>query len=124
MFSQHPDHASKPYWHTEAFIDTLHELKESYLMFKDMGADEIMWDWEGKLVDEAVVEKLLSRYGSFFRENPLGQKLFLTFRIPHNLTLVLGTALKSSQFQPVAKIVFGIYIIQAFCLLGQQDVIK
>ncbi|MDO8509543.1 MAG: phosphoenolpyruvate carboxylase [bacterium] len=83
MFSQHPDNAGRPYWHDHPCIKTHHELKECHLMFKDMGADEVMWDWEGKLVDEAVIEKLWSEYPKFFKNNPLGKKIFLTFRIPN-----------------------------------------
>lgn len=83
MFSQHPDHANRPFWHHQAFIETHSELKESYLMYKDLGAQEIMWDWEGKLVDEAVIEKLLGKYVEFFQKNPLGRDIFLTFRVPN-----------------------------------------
>ncbi len=83
MFSQHPDHASRPFWHNQEFIETHSELKESYLMYKDLGAQEIMWDWEGKLVDEAVIEKLLGKYTEFFQKNPLGRDIFLTFRVPN-----------------------------------------
>lgn len=42
-----------------------------------------MWDWEGKLVDEAVIERLLGSYIKFFREKPIGQEVFLTFRVPN-----------------------------------------
>lgn len=83
MLSQHPDNAKKPYWHTEAFVNTHHELEECFLMFSDLAADEMMWDWEGKLVDESVVEKLLGKYPDFFKKNPLGKEVFLTFRVPN-----------------------------------------
>lgn len=83
MFSQHPDHARKPYWHNNKFIQTHDELKECFLMYKDFAAQEVMWDWEGKWVDESVVEKLLSKHQAFFEKNPLGKNLFLTFRIPN-----------------------------------------
>ncbi len=83
MFSQHPDNAHIPYWHTSAYVKTHHELHECYLMYKDLGAQEMMWDWEGKLVDESVVERLLGSYPEFFRDKPLGKELFLTFRIPN-----------------------------------------
>lgn len=83
MLSQHPDNAKKPYWHKEAFVNTHHELEECFLMFADLSADEMMWDWEGKLVDESVVEKLLGKYPDFFIKNPLGKGVFLTFRVPN-----------------------------------------
>lgn len=83
MFSQHPDHASQPFWHKRELIKTHDELKECYLMFSELGGDEVMWDWEGKLVDEGVTERLLSRYTDFFQRNLLGQDVFLTFRVPN-----------------------------------------
>lgn len=83
MFSQHPDHAQKPYWHKNHLIRTHDELKECYLMLKELGGTEVMWDWEGKLVDEAVIERLLGSYTDFFRKNQIGEKVFLTFRVPN-----------------------------------------
>ncbi|MEK7170000.1 MAG: phosphoenolpyruvate carboxylase, partial [Patescibacteria group bacterium] len=41
------------------------------------------WDWEGKLVDEAVMERLLGEHLAFFKKHPLGEKVFLTFRVPN-----------------------------------------
>ena len=83
MFSQHPDNAGKPYWHNKAYIETQDELRECYLMFKDLGAEEVMWDWEGKFVDEAVIERLLGGHLDFFRKKLLGKDIFLTFRVPN-----------------------------------------
>jgi len=42
-----------------------------------------MWDWEGKFVDEAVVDRLFHHYGVYFRKNQLGKDKFLTYRIPN-----------------------------------------
>jgi len=42
-----------------------------------------MWDWEGKFVDEAVVEKLFQKHHKFFQKKKLGKDVFLTFRIPN-----------------------------------------
>lgn len=83
MFSQHPDHAARPFWHNKSFISTQHELEECLLMFKEMGAEEVMWDWEGKLVDESVIERFLGGHLEFFKKKPLGKELFLTFRVPN-----------------------------------------
>lgn len=83
MFSQHPDHAGKPYWHTKPLIETRDELRECFLMMNDIGAEEVMWDWEGKLVDEAVMERLLGEHLAFFKKHPLGENVFLTFRVPN-----------------------------------------
>ncbi len=83
MVTQHPDHANKPYWHDSAFISTQQEPHEMYLSFSELGATEYKWDWEGKLVDEAVVERILGTYYDYFKDNPLGKEKFLTFRLPN-----------------------------------------
>lgn len=83
MFSQHPDHANIPFWHNHPHIKTQDEIKECYLMFKELVGDEVMWDWEGKFADEAVFEKLMMEYFDFFKEKPIGREFFLTFRVPN-----------------------------------------
>ena len=83
MATQHPDHASKPYWHNEAFIPAIEETRELFLSLSDLGASEFMWDWEGKLVDEAVLERLMAKQFEYFKKNPLGKEKFLTFRLPN-----------------------------------------
>lgn len=83
MATQHPDNAGKPYWHSRAFVSTAAEIKESYLCFSDLDIDEYNWDWEGKFVDEAVVDRLLHKHLDYFQKNPLGREKFLTFRIPN-----------------------------------------
>lgn len=83
MATQHPDNANRPYWASKAFISTSKEVEECYRSFADLGCEEYMWDWEGKFVDEAVVDRLTSRYFDYFKKNPLGAKKFLTFRVPN-----------------------------------------
>lgn len=83
MATQHPDNARKPYWHFRPFISAQAELKESFLCFSDLDVDEYNWDWEGKFVDEAVVDRLLHQHYQYFRKNPLGKNKFLTFRFPN-----------------------------------------
>ncbi len=83
MASQHPDHANAPYWQDDPFITVQHENKETYLAFSDLGIDEYKWDWEGKLVDESVMERLLSNYFQYFKDHPIGKDKFLTFRLPN-----------------------------------------
>lgn len=83
MATQHPDHAGRPYWHDDAFIPTIKEAKECFLCFADLGIDEYKWDWEGKLVDESVLERLLADHWDFFKAHPLGKAKFLTFRLPN-----------------------------------------
>lgn len=85
MATQHPDHANVPFWKSngEPFINTQEEIEECFGAFKDLRCEEYMWDWEGKYVDEAVVDKLYSTYYDFFRRRPLGRETFLTFRLPN-----------------------------------------
>ena len=83
MVTQHPDHASKPYWHSNKLIQTQYETEEAYLSFSELGATEYKWDWEGKLVDESVLERLFGQHFEYFKKYPLGQQKFLTFRLPN-----------------------------------------
>ncbi len=83
MSTQHPDHASKPFWHTGASIQTRDEAKECFTMFKELDIPEYNWDWEGKLVDESVIERFLSEHYEYFKENPIGKEKFLTYRLPN-----------------------------------------
>src|SRR3990172_5179093 len=85
MATQHPDHANVPYWknNNEAFISAQEEVEECYRSFQDLDCQEYMWDWEGKYVDEAVVDKLFSNHFEYFSKTLLGQDVFLTFRLPN-----------------------------------------
>lgn len=83
MATQHPDNAGRPYWTSRAFVSTNDEVKESFLCFSDLGIDEYNWDWEGKFVDEAVVDRLLHKHLHYFKKHTLGKEKFLTFRIPN-----------------------------------------
>ena len=67
MATQHPDNATTPYWGRSPFISTLDEVEECYRAFSEIGCDEYMWDWEGKFVDEAVVDRLFNRHETYFR---------------------------------------------------------
>lgn len=83
MATQHPDNACAPFFKDEPFIGTQDEIHESYLMFEKLGFQEYMWDWEGKFVDEAVIDKLFREYYDFFQKHKLGKDMFLTFRVPN-----------------------------------------
>jgi len=85
MATQHPDHANVPYWknNNEPFIGAQEEVEECFRSFQDLQCQEYMWDWEGKYVDEAVVDKLFSTYYDFFKKRRLGRDVFLTFRLPN-----------------------------------------
>ena len=83
MATQHPDNAFTPYWNTKPFISTSEEVEECYRSFSDLGCQEYMWDWEGKFVDEAVVDRLYLKYYDYFAKHPLGKEKFLTFRVPN-----------------------------------------
>jgi phosphoenolpyruvate carboxylase len=83
MATQHPDNATAPYWHDSPFISTTDEVEECYRVFSDLGCDEYMWDWEGKFVDEAVVDRLFNKHEAYFQKHQLGRDKFLTFRVPN-----------------------------------------
>jgi len=85
MATQHPDNACAPYWEKDGdgFVSTHEEVLECYSAFKDLACQEFMWDWEGKYVDEAVVDKMFHSYHQYFQANQLGKDKFLTFRIPN-----------------------------------------
>lgn len=83
MATQHPDNAGAPYWLGQGFVDSYAEVEECYRSFADLGCQEYMWDWEGKFVDEAVVERLFQNYLDYFQEKQLGRDVFLTVRLPN-----------------------------------------
>lgn len=83
MVTQHPDNAGIPYWHTDSRLTTQDETEEAFRSFSELGATEYKWDWEGKFVDESVIERLFSLHADYFKKHPLGKDVFLTFRLPN-----------------------------------------
>jgi len=85
MATQHPDNACAPYWEKDGdgFVSTHEEVEECYSAFADLDCQEFMWDWEGKYVDEAVVDKIFHSFYGYFKKHQLGKDKFLTFRIPN-----------------------------------------
>ena len=83
MSTQHPDNASVPSWVKGGIIAGEDEVFETYYAYSVLGAQEQMWDWEGKDVDPHVVRKLLERFPDFFREHVFGVDVFLTYRVPN-----------------------------------------
>ncbi len=85
MATQHPDNAAAPYWEQDGdgFVSAKEEVVEAFSAYSQLGVDEYMWDWEGKYVDEAVVERFFSEYYAYFAKRRLGHDQFLTFRIPN-----------------------------------------
>ncbi len=83
MSTQHPDNVNPPFFAKDLILGGEDEVQEAYYAFSHLGCDEQMWDCEGKEVDNYVVKKLLTTYPSFFRENKLGEEVFLTLRVPN-----------------------------------------
>lgn len=83
MSTQHPDNVHIPFFAENAQLGGEDEVREAYYAYSHLGCREQMWDCEGKEVDNFVVKKLLSRYGPFFHEHPLGKDVFLTLRVPN-----------------------------------------
>ncbi|MCS7127332.1 MAG: phosphoenolpyruvate carboxylase [Thaumarchaeota archaeon] len=83
MASQHPDHVSAPPWSSDPMIAGEDEVVEVYWAYAEYGADEVMWDAEGKDIDPHVLRKLITSYPDYFRSKRLGKEVFLTFRLPN-----------------------------------------
>ena len=82
MSTQHPDNATAPFFGDQVIEDDA-EIREAYYAYSHLGADEQMWDFEGKEGDEYAVKKLLSRYEAFFADARLGEDVRLTVRGPN-----------------------------------------
>ncbi|MFW6117682.1 MAG: phosphoenolpyruvate carboxylase [Thermoproteota archaeon] len=91
MSTQHPDNVNFPFFAEDTELRGEDEIQEAYYAFSHLGCDEQMWDCEGKEVDSYVVKKLLTKYESFFKENKLGEDVFVTLRVP-NPTVEKGEA--------------------------------
>ncbi len=83
MATQHPDNASSAFWLGKSFIDSRDEVRECVVAFAELGCGEFMWDWEGKHVDEAVIERIFEESLPLFRKKTLGRDIFLTYRLPN-----------------------------------------
>lgn len=83
MATQHPDNACKCYFNNNRYISAKEEVEECYRCFLELGVQEYMWDWEGKFVDEAVIDRMYNEHHDFFKNNQIGKDVFITFRIPN-----------------------------------------
>ncbi|MBC7329437.1 phosphoenolpyruvate carboxylase [bacterium] len=83
MSTQHPDNARMPDFAAGEVFTGEEEIFEAYFAYSELDCREQMWDWEGKEVDPLVIEKLLMRYQDFFKVNPIGERFFLTPRVPN-----------------------------------------
>ncbi len=83
MSTQHPDNAAAPAYAVDGVIKGDGEIIEAVDAF-GLGCDEQMWDSEGKDTDTHVIQKLLSNYSDFFREERrLGHDTVITLRVPN-----------------------------------------
>ena len=84
MSTQHPDNATPaPFADAEGVLKGEGEVDEAAEIFA-LGCNEQMWDSEGKEADNHVVQKLLTSYADFFRnERRLGHDVILTLRVPN-----------------------------------------
>ncbi len=83
MSTQHPDNVQIPFFSEQPELKGEDEVQEAYYVFSHLGCDEQMWDYEGKEVDNFVIKKLLTTYGSYFRQTKIGEQVFITPRIPN-----------------------------------------
>ncbi len=112
MASQHPDHARPPPWSDDPMIAGDDEVTEVYWAYAEYGAEEVMWDAEGKDIDPYVVRKLLTNYPDFFKGKVLGRDVFLTFRLPNpsiepERKLFLETLQSIPRHNDVARSFYG-----------------
>jgi len=114
MSTQHPDNVTTPFFAEGPVMEGVDEIKEAYYAFSHLGCDEQMWDFEGKEVDEFVVEKLLTTYDAFFRTSPLGQAVFLTPRVPNpavqraDAKILLEVLHSLPRAYDVARVFYGV----------------
>lgn len=83
MATQHPDNACPSPFTGERFVSASDEIDECYKCFSELGVQEYMWDWEGKFVDEAVIDRMYQNYTDYYKKNQIGKDVFITFRIPN-----------------------------------------
>ncbi|OED36979.1 phosphoenolpyruvate carboxylase [PVC group bacterium (ex Bugula neritina AB1)] len=83
MSTQHPDNVSAPFFTPTSVLGGQDEITEAYYVFSHLLCDEQMWDYEGKEVDNHVVKKLFTKYEAFFKKNKIGEKVFITLRVPN-----------------------------------------
>ncbi|MCU4718423.1 phosphoenolpyruvate carboxylase [Halapricum hydrolyticum] len=83
LSTQHPDNATVPFFAEGDVIEGEDEIQEAYYAYSHLGADEQMWDFEGKEGDEYAVKKLLSRFDQYFLGSKLGEDVRLTVRGPN-----------------------------------------
>ncbi len=113
MSTQHPDNASIPFFSDGSILKGDDEIKEAYFAFSYLGAQEIMWDVEGKETDEFVIRKLITDYEEFFKKNVIGKDVFITVRVPNPIyekaeaKLLIETLESIPRSYDTAKIFYG-----------------
>ena len=83
MSTQHPDNVTIPFFASHPTLTGDDEVQEAFYVYSHLGIEEQLWDVEGKEVDNYVVNKLLSKYPDYFKQNKLGEQKFLTLRAPN-----------------------------------------
>ncbi len=83
MSTQHPDNVTIPFFASNPTLTGDDEVQEAFYVYSHLGIEEQLWDVEGKEVDNYVVNKLLSKYPDYFKQNKLGEHRFLTLRAPN-----------------------------------------
>lgn len=111
MATQHPDNARSPSWSDSAYVTSQQETQDLYESFETLNCDEYMWDWEGKFADEAMLERLYSKYLQKFQKKQIGRDVFITMRIPNiweektfKLARAYMTVLSGGEFAHTLKV--------------------
>jgi phosphoenolpyruvate carboxylase len=80
--TQNPDNAGRPFFSDSEYLATTDDVKDAVASYADLGCQEFLWAWEGKFVDESIIDRFYTDYEPYFRKNQPGKDVFLTFYLP------------------------------------------
>ncbi|MFH1063544.1 MAG: phosphoenolpyruvate carboxylase [Candidatus Woesearchaeota archaeon] len=79
--TQFPDNVERPFWSFKDAITVADDFFDCYVSFKDLYCQEYFWDWQGRKLDELLLQKLVGAYSKFFKARPIGKDHFLTLNV-------------------------------------------
>ncbi|MBI2598229.1 MAG: phosphoenolpyruvate carboxylase [Candidatus Diapherotrites archaeon] len=74
MSTQYPDNALMPFFVSSSLLEGEDEIQKAFYAFSNLGCQEQMWDFEGKVVDSFVVKKAFWQNSKTFLQKKLKQK--------------------------------------------------
>ncbi len=85
--TQFADNSEKPFWSFKDSVSASDDFFDCYVAFKELSFHEYFWDWQGRKLDELLIQKLMQSYKPFFMENQIGKNHFITFRVGQSIGL-------------------------------------